>query len=326
MARLLTWLLSIQLFISCNNGITTESLLPQKDFILQQKKLVPEGVAFDNRTATVYIGSLYLRKIVQLDSAGISSDFTRAGQDGLWSVLGMEVDEDRGHLWAVSSQHSEMAPLINPDSMQARSALHCYDLGTRKLAKKVVCADTGIFLNDLTIAKNGDVFITESIKNRVYVLRSGSNTIEPFLQPDSTWFMNGICLSEDEKFLYLGCWNGLMKVDLTTKAYSWIKAEKGINVRGIDGLSRYGNSLIGHQSDRVMQFFFNTDRSAILRADTLSSGKEFDISTTGEIGGSNYYFIVNSQVQSAYDFPKKTIKPPDSLEAIIIRRLPLNNK
>ena len=313
----------LSLIFSCTGNTKNEGALPQKDFILHEKDLVPEGMAFDNRTGIAYIGSMYKRKIVQLDSSGNVADFISSSQDGIWSVLGMEVDEDRGHLWAVNSQHQQMVPMIDPDSLQARSALHCYDLNSRKLVKKILCADTGIFLNDLTVAKNGDVYITESLKNRLYLLRNGNNTIERFLQPDSTWFMNGICFSEDEKFLYLGCWNGLMKVDLRSKKYEWVKTENGIDVSGIDGLSWYRNSLIAHQTDKVVRFYFNKDATAIVRADTLSSGTDFDIATTGEIGGNNYYFIVNSQVQSAYDFSNKTIKPMDSLEAVIIRRLPL---
>jgi sugar lactone lactonase YvrE len=291
--------------------------------MVTEKDLVPEGLAVDGRNGSVYLSSLYKRKIVQLDPDGHVADFVTEGRDGLWSTVGLEVDEIRGHLWVVSSQAHEVAPLKNPDSMQWRSAVYCYDLKDRRLVKRVLCADTGIFLNDLAVGSNGDVFVTESNRNRLYRLAAGSDSLERFLTPDSVYFMNGLCFSGDERSLYLGCWNGFLRVDLESKGYRWLTVPPGVKNGGVDGLALYRNSLIAHQTERVVRLYLDETGSAITRGDTLSQGVGFDISTTGEVAKDAYYFIVNSQVQSAYDLSKKTIKPSDSLENIIIRRITL---
>src|SRR4051812_9537514 len=60
-------------------------------FTINEKDLIPEGIAYDPAQKEFYVGSILKRKIVRIDSSGRASDFTSEGQDGLFKVLGMTV-------------------------------------------------------------------------------------------------------------------------------------------------------------------------------------------------------------------------------------------
>jgi hypothetical protein len=61
--RPLFCILNCLVFISC----TTQDESRIKDYILTEKDLIPEGVAFDEATQTIYISSTYKRKIISID-------------------------------------------------------------------------------------------------------------------------------------------------------------------------------------------------------------------------------------------------------------------
>ena len=46
-----------------------------------------------------------------------------------------------------------------------------------------------VFLNDLTVADDGTVYVTESVQKGVYIVRPGSDTLDFFLQLDPNYFI-----------------------------------------------------------------------------------------------------------------------------------------
>jgi sugar lactone lactonase YvrE len=297
----------------------------KKDFILEEKDLIPEGVAFDSVTNSVFISSTYKRKIIRIDSTGKVTDFIKEGQNGIWSTIGMEADARRRYLWVVSSQAKEVLPLKNPDSLQWRSAIYQYNIETGSLINSFLLPVKNVFLNDLTVSVNGDVYVTESMQNNIYRLDAGADSIRLFLSPKPYTFLNGIIFSGQPDQLFVSATEGIIKIDITTGQYSLLKTADTIDTKEIDGLTYYKNSFIAHQSTKVARFYLDDKQDIITSSSILDSGTEFDATTTGEQGNGFYYFIVNSQVQSGIDFKKQVIKPMDSLEKVIIRRIPLQS-
>ena len=72
-------------------------------FRIADPDLIPEGIAYDPKTRTFFVGSTFKRKIVAVDAAGRARDFTTEAQDGIFGVLGLRVDADRRILWAISA-------------------------------------------------------------------------------------------------------------------------------------------------------------------------------------------------------------------------------
>ena len=179
------------------------------------------------------------------------------------------------------------------------------------------------FLNDLTVAKNGDVYVTESMKGSIYYLKAGTDSLQLFLSPAPFTFPNGIKFSDRPGQLFVSTSEGTLKIDVGNRHYDLLKTNKVVNAKDIDGLDFYHGTLIGHQSTKVVRFTLNEKQDSITYSSVLDTGPEFDSSTTGESGNGHYYFIVNSQVRSGIDFVKQAVKPLDSLEKIIIRKISL---
>jgi hypothetical protein len=71
-------------------------------FVLEERDLAPEGIAYDAVDHKFYISSISKRKIVVVGKDGIAADFKQSGQDGLGETLGMKVDAKRRFLSVVS--------------------------------------------------------------------------------------------------------------------------------------------------------------------------------------------------------------------------------
>lgn len=317
-----TWFLfllsAILLWLGC------QQKLPKEDFLINEVDLIPEGLAVHEATGMVYVGSTYKRKIIRIDSKGNVSDFVPQEKDGIWSILGMEVDEGKGILWVNTAHIHEVMPLINPSPTKKwMTTISAFDLKDAKRLHRYELEDSTSAFNDLTLGPNGHVYATESANNKIFMLNPKTDSLTLFLELEDYHFPNGIIYSQKHKSLFVASTEGVLKIDINSKNLMLLNAHSNVNAKVIDGLAMHKDYLIGHQSSKVSKFYLNEDATEIVRMEVLDSGDEFDSSTTGEIGGDDYYFIVNSQIRSGIDFEAKTIKALDSLEQVIIRKISL---
>jgi len=96
-------------------------------FLIRERDLFPEGIAYDPVEETFYLSS-GKRKIVTAHFDGSAKDFKSSGQDGLGETLGMKVDAKRRILWVVSDH---FVPSGHSD--RDRQGLFQYDLTTGAL-------------------------------------------------------------------------------------------------------------------------------------------------------------------------------------------------
>lgn len=296
--------------------------------LITERDLIPEGTAYDPKSNQVFISSMYKRKIIAIEQSGKYYDFVETGADDLWSVIGMEVDSVRNKLWVISTKGKSIpaSPAILDDSWQSR--LYCYDLASKKLAgiyEPQLKGKEELGFNDLTVAKNGDVYITESISSKIYVLKNGASAIVEFVQPGSSTFLNGITLSSDSETLFVSSTEGLLKIGIATKSYEVLQSEFTTTPSPIDGLAFFNNSLIAHQGALIRRLYLDDTLDSIVSQEVVDD-HSLNSSTTGEIGEDGwYYYIANSQIRSGVDYKKKRVKPLDSLQDVLIKRKRLNH-
>lgn len=273
-------------------------------FRLAERELVPEGIAYDARTQTFYVGSTYLRKIVSVDArGGVARDFTTEAQDGLTGVLGMRVDARRGVLWAVSSH----VGLTMPIKGMTRDCLGCsgvfkYDLRDGRLIKKYLLPNTPAphFLNDLTINSAGDAFITDTISGNLYTVNRRRDELELFLALGPKSYPNGIDLSGDGRRLFVAVDGGLSVVELRGKKVSQLRLPAGVKP-GIDGLYFHRNTLVAIQpfdAQKVVRYVLDKRQEEVTSIELLEADHPLmSQPTTGVVVGRDFYYIANSQLQ-----------------------------
>lgn len=291
-----------------------------KDYIITERDLIPEGLAYDAVAQNIYVSSTHKCKIIRIDKNGKITDFISEGQNDIKSIIGMEVDIKRRCLWAVSSEAADVLPLKNMDKRQWWSSVYQFDLDNGTLVKKYALNRDSVFLNDLTVAADGTVYVTESLNNKVYKITPGKDSLQLFAELQPYTFINGICFTDKLETLFVSSIEGIISIDLIKNNYSLLPVGANNKALAIDGLAFAGDYFIGHQSKMICRFYLSAGRDKIISVDTLDAGKEFDGSTTGEESNGYYYYIVNSQIRSGIDYARKAIRPVDSLNNIIIRK------
>jgi hypothetical protein len=269
-------------------------------FTLHEKGFVPESVAYDSKTKTFYLGSVYRRKIVAVDRSGATKDFATA-TDGLWSVMGMKVDVERRLLWVCTAAHSQMSnykPEENGDS-----AILKFDLRTGKLIKTYLLTNKpkAHWLGDLVLNSNGDVFASDSISPAIYSIRRGSNELELWTESKEFSSLQGLAFAKGEKLLFLADYaNGIFAIDTASRKATRLPGPANATLLGIDGLYQYHGSLLGVQNGvnptRLVRLALNKEMDRIERIDILEANNPiFDEPTLGVLDKDSFYFIANSQ-------------------------------
>lgn len=293
-------------------------------FVIKEKDLIPEGIAYDPASESFFLSSIHKNKIVKISKSGAASDFVPSNKEGLLQVLGMRVDNN-GRLWACNN---------NPDYDTAKAnitaQLHVFDVASGKLVKKFVLKDGKKHLfNDLHQMNNGDTYVTDSDGGAVYLIKKDSDKVEPFLNPGSLIYPNGITATADESRLLVSTGSGLgiVSIDLNTKKITSIR-HPHFFIFGMDGLYRHKNTLIGVQNvtfpEGIIELGLSDAADSFTSVRSLASEHPAFISpTTGVIAGDHFYFIANSQLFQVVRNQGK-IKDPSALKDVVIMKIKLN--
>lgn len=260
-------------------------------FEIDEKDLIPEGIAYDPVSDHFFLSSIYKQKIVRVSRGGEYSDFIKSGQDSLQECLGLKVDEKRRRLWAVSNS----ADLRH-------SYIHIYDLDTKQLLGRLSLSEKNPhLLNDLALTTRGDAYVTDTEGNGIYFVPADLSHMNLYLRSDSLLAeVNGITISPDNSKLYAASTlSGINIVELKSKTITPLENWLSVDTRGIDGLVIYRNSLIGIRNGvrglpafHAVRYFLNNGGNEILEAELIDPGCDLvEVPTTGVIAGDKFYLL-----------------------------------
>jgi sugar lactone lactonase YvrE len=297
-----------------------------KAFMLDEKGLITEGLAYDPVTGTFFVSSVHKRKIVSINKLGEVRDFS-SEQDGLWSVLGMKVDAKRRHLWVCTAALPQMVNFADGD--KNHTGVFKYDLTSGKLLKKYLLPDTNEAhtFGDLAIHPSGDVYVTDSVTPAIYLIARKRDELELFAGPEPFASPQGLDFSTDGKKLFVADYGrGIFVFDV--KSRKPIKMEQPANVSslGIDGLYFHKGGLIAVQNGvnptRVVRLILNKTMNRIEALEVIEANNaSFDEPTLGVIVKGFFYFIANSQWESVSE--KGQLAPMEKLSKPLVLKAPL---
>jgi hypothetical protein len=296
-------------------------------FELPERDLTAEGTAWDASTRTLFLGSLYKRKIVAIAADGTARNFIADGQDGIGPVVGIEVDPVRRGLWAASMVLPEGNIPVADSTLAGHGLIFHYDVDTGRLRRRHVLPPAGGVrhgFNDLTILPNGDVYLTDSQAGAVYRIPAGSDTIVEIAPPSTYTFPNGITRTDDGRRLFVAHGVGIDRIEVATGKRIRLSAPDSLNVGGIAGLAFYRNDLIAHQPSsfrRVVRLRLDRRQERVTSGETIERHHpRFAQPTTGEVAGNTYYYIANAQLRR---FRDGKIFPWDSLDPVLVLKTDL---
>jgi sugar lactone lactonase YvrE len=287
-------------------------------FRIADKETIPEGIAYDPVRGEYFVGSLFKKKILRVDAQGRVSDFTASGQDGLEDVLGLKVDAERRILWACTAAGPRAG------AAAGRSALFRYDLGSGRFVRAYWLdnQDGRHLLNDLALARTGDVFVSDSDGNMVHRLAAGADRLVPFLGLGTFIYPNGLALSADEKTLYVADFrHGLSAVDVASQQSKALPHPGSVSTAGLDGIALDGDGLVGVQNgagrERIVRYRLASDGQSILGLEVLESRNPFfRIPTTGAIADREFVYIANANLRALDE--DGTLRKDAHLEEVVV--------
>jgi len=309
-------------------GTTVVAQKSELAFTVQEKDLLPENVAYDPTEKNFYVSSTRKGKIVKIDQSGKTSDFSTS-TDGLWQVIGMKVDAKNRVLWVCSSAGENLLG-YRVSSTQRPAGIFKYDLRTGKLTKKFTFDKPNEvhFFNDLVIDKAGNVYVTHTFKTHsVYQIRNGKDELELLVESTDMKYPNGIALSSDEKYLFMGQELGIARLDLQSKKWELLKNPNSYKLsrrESIDGIYFYKDGLIGMSpgSKQVRYFKLSSDFTTLEQETILEENHpSMAYPTTGLLVGNVFYYVANTHFNIVND--DGTIQDETQLRNPEIRKLNL---
>ncbi len=253
-------------------------------FRLAETDLLPESIAYDDRTHRWFISSVRQAKIITAD--GKSFAHTQ------WPVFALAIDSRRRLLWATIAAVPYCAACS--DTTQDRSALLAFALDSGAELKRID-SPVGGLLGDMTIAANGDLYVTESVHGAVLRLPQGATSFERLDVPGEFLTPQTPALSADGKVLYVPDYvRGIAAITLDSRQLRWLRPGAHIALTGIDGLYIDHGSFIAVQNgvapERIVRISADLQTQMVLEANWPGLGEP----THGVVIDRDFYFLANS--------------------------------
>jgi sugar lactone lactonase YvrE len=290
-------------------------------FRLKDPKLIPEGIAFDAKGARFFIGSIAQRKIIVRDAKSQVRDFS-SPSDKLDAALGLAMDAERGHLYAVSTNG-----FLAEANTERRNAVVRYDLKSGRLTNRFF-APEAMQLNDLAVAPDGTLYVTDSMNSTLFRRKPDEAKLTRFGAAGALRGANGIAVGADG-ILYAAISTGIVRVDTATGEPTRLPQPDTVVTGGIDGLYWHDGDLIGVQNvtnpGRVVRIALTNKGTRVAGLTVLQSHHhpDFDEPTTGTIANSALHVIGNSYA-GRYQ-PDGTIKDAADLKETAVIAVPLRH-
>jgi hypothetical protein len=236
------------------------------------------------------------------------------------------VDERRATLWVAAAALPQVAGYQTADSN--RSAILRYDLRSGRLAGRYQPRDAEAHaIGDLIVTRAGDVFASDSRAPVVYRIEAGSDSLERFITSPLLLSAQGLALAPDERVLYVADYaRGILRVDLTSRDVTLMRAADSVLALGIDGLYYHDGHLVGIQNGvtphRVARFTLSPGGDRILEAHVLERAHpKYQEPTLGVMVDGELFYIANSQWERFGQ--DGGIADSTALERPVVLRLPL---
>ena len=289
-------------------------------FELEDRTLLPEGIAYDAPSRTFFIGSAQ-RKVLRVSETGMATEFAGASAD-LDSVLGLAMDAPRRTLYVVST-----SALTTEGEKRRRNAVVAFDVDSRKLLARYEIP-AAVQLNDVAVALGGRVFASDSGSGAIYEIGvKGPLTFREVLPAARLRGSNGLAPSPDGSRLYVAHSTGLAVIDLASGNMKRVANPTRETVAAIDGLYQWQGQLIGVQNlttpGRVIVISLSPDGESVTRVQTMLSHHHnaLDEPTTGVVTDRGFYLLAATGIthfnrNGGIDDPEKVPRP-------LVVRIPL---
>lgn len=260
-----------------------------------------------------------------------ASEWIKPGSNGLLSVLGVLADEQSNTLYACSVDASGFGVVVPTGTKPG--ALKTFDLktGAPKASYDVPAGTIEGQLplcNDMVVAGDGTVYITDTLSGRILRLKKGATALETWAT-DPRWDakgpqLDGIAILADGN-LYANIFegDGLYRIEIKSdgSAGAITKLETSRKLYHSDGLRKFGpNSLLMVEGEKVGTLDLITISGNSAKIETVKDGFDGPVSLI-QVG--DFAYVLDNPLRYLFD-PELSKKPGPPIQAIPVK-LPSKN-
>ena len=261
-----------------------------------------EGIAWREKTGDFFFGDVHHR-VVWLRTKDKKVRRFSPQDDTIFGIFGIAVDEERGTLWGATSAVPAMSGYAN--ELDGAAGIADFDLETGALRRVVRVPNRGDHqthvLGDLALAPDGGIFLPDSGAPVLWRLAPLADALEIFAESPEFMSLQGAVVAPDLGALIVSDYaNGLLRVDLASRAVRRLDSPPDSTLIGIDGLVRAPNGdLIGIQNGlkpaRVLRLVLDATGDAVTTVKVIEGAHlNMPAPTLGCIAvGGDFYFIGN---------------------------------
>ncbi len=273
-------------------------------FTIPYKGLISKGIAYDPKNEAFFVGTVRTGEIFRFGKDKNIKPFIQANEkNGMWAVLGLAIDSERRHLWVASAVVPQFLGFV--PKANGISGIFKYDLDNGQLLKRYMAPHDKLphLFADLTLTKQGDVYITDSIAPLVFKIPATTDTMEQFFHGQNFINFRGVSFSEKHEYLYVADYAlGIIVVDTKGKQARIAEKSPHLNLTGIDSMTYddASESLIvvqsGFSPQRIMRLDLADNGGVIKNAQPIvGNHSEFADPALGTLVDDMFYFVANSQ-------------------------------
>jgi sugar lactone lactonase YvrE len=292
--------------------------------VIDDTGMRPEGITYDSKTDRFFVGGVR-GEIWQIDKKGKVSPFISG--EGLREVYGLKVDVERRMLWAVTGVFPDLFVAGEPKKDAGIAGVQAYNVDTGKKITECWLDERPMIhgFNDLALAQNGDVYVTDSAKGSVYRLTGGQKKFELLAHANRFSFPNGLVLSADQRRLYVAHIEGISVVDTRTGQLTRLTVPATAAVNSIDGLAWDQGDLLGIQSSpylaRVIRIHLSPDGLSVKEVSIVSSRTPGGYNqTTGVVTGKDFFVVASVPAGAPQNSPQTGTAAPSRILRISLNR------
>jgi hypothetical protein len=284
--------------------------------------LLPEDFVYDAQAKRYYVSSVRRRTVLSCDTKGECKPLLKAKGDALYSMMSMALaDGLNRRLWVLTA--STNAEENHRAEAKGKSALLSIEIYNGMIFERLEPPNDGEHsLGDMTSAKDGTLYISDGQSGDLFFLRPGSDQLERLLPKGTFRSPQTSALNSDEAVLFVPDYSkGIAIVRLKDRSVEWISSAD--DLRGIDGLYFYKNSLIAIQNGtnpkQIVRLHLNKQfkisKLEILDAGTSRLGEP----THGLIRNDWFYFLAHTGWDRVTDDGKMKPGPPPEIRRVLLR-------
>lgn len=269
-------------------------------FSLPDEEMIPEGLVYDPRNATLLLAGVRRRQIVRIDGGGgVISPFIDLSIEDAPPPIGLAVDLDRRALWVSGTKVPESI-VLPADATSPDATVREYDLGNGRLRRVLTVPDgERIAAGDVAVEKGGTLLVSDFRSGALLRAVPGSDTLTIVAPPGSFASPQGIYPLEDGSGAWVADYAlGLSFLDFrsgtVTVASAWT------TLLGCDALVPWGDRLLAVQNGvnpaRVLALDLSADRRHLVGVEILlAAHPAFDDPTGIVVVDGVPYLVANGQ-------------------------------